>query len=303
MVPAPLRFMRVLHVNQIVDSYDRALEHYRSVFGAQLVMENPGGPVQACLIVIGGVIFELFYPKPGHETGQHRLLARYGSHYQGVEMQVPDLDEARRLLAEHGIRVIQDAGAYLLTHPADGLGVCFELFDHEWDTDPPPPSFIEKVAPPSYWRDEHPLGLSGLASLAVAVADLDEAVAFYARFCGAQELRRESRPVIGAEVAVLDPGAEPIELVAPAGPGFTADYLERFGPRIMATTFLAPDLERVEAHLARSGVKLGPGLRPESLTVAADDNYGAIYEFVPPDAHPTVSYGKPRRKHSRRHLP
>ena len=284
-MPAPLRFQRVLHVNQIVDSYDGAVEHYRSVFGAQLVMVNPGGPVQACLIVIGGVIFELFYPKPGHETGQHRLLARYGSHYQGVEMQVADLDEARRLLAEHGVRVIQDAGAYLLTHPADGLGVCFELYDHEWDTDPAPTSFIEKVAPLEYWRDEHPLGLAGLGGLAVAVADLDEAVTFYMRFCGARVVRRESRPAIGAEVAVLDPGCEPIELVAPSGSGFTADYIARYGPRIMATTFLAPDLDRVEAHLARSGLRLGPGLHPTGRALAADDNYGAIFEFVPSEAH------------------
>jgi hypothetical protein len=85
------------HINAIVDGYEATIEHFRDRVGFTLDRRIPdsGDGTDACLMTLGGVMFEFFAPKERGERGQGRLLSRYGDHYVGFEYHVPDVTSAR----------------------------------------------------------------------------------------------------------------------------------------------------------------------------------------------------------------
>ena len=151
------------HINAIVDGYEATIEHFRDRVGFTLDRRIPdsGDGTDACLMTLGGVMFEFFAPKERGERGQGRLLARYGDHYVGIEYHVPDVTSAREFARESGIRIINDLGAAFFTYPRNSFGIAFEIYDGD---------FRQLAQPARYWETQHPLGLTGLARLSVAVA-------------------------------------------------------------------------------------------------------------------------------------
>ncbi len=150
------------HINAIVDGYEATIEHFRDRVGFTLDRRIPdsGDGTDACLMTLGGVMFEFFAPKERGERGQGRLLARYGDHYVGIEYHVPDVTSAREFARESGIRIINDLGAAFFTYPGNSFGIAFEIYDGD---------FRQLAQPARYWETQHPLGLTGLARLSVAV--------------------------------------------------------------------------------------------------------------------------------------
>ena len=71
-----------------------------------------------------------------------------------------------------------------------------------------------------------------------------------------------------------------VELIAPAGDGAVASFIDHFGTKIRSITYDVVDLGRTEAHFASHGIGLVPGDIPDSLMLTADDNRGAIIQFV-----------------------
>jgi catechol 2,3-dioxygenase-like lactoylglutathione lyase family enzyme len=267
------------HLNAIVDGFDETVELFRRRFGAQFNMDIPGPEVHACLVNVGRVIFELFAPHERAERGQGRLLARYGDHYIGIEYQVPDLDQARAAVADHGMRILSDPGIYFLTHPADSFGVSFEIYDGDWHAEPPPAPFVEAIKPAAYWRDEHGLGCEGLKRYSIAVGDLEAAVAFFGAAFGAEvlyEARRAPAQARAVGLAIADTVAE---LVSPVGPGPVADYLERYGERIRSTVLAVRDLGQAEGYFAEQGVRLVPGDAPDTLALEPRHSHGLMFEL------------------------
>ena len=52
------------HINQIVPSYQQAVDHYQLVFGAQFLWKTTANPyIEACLMNFGGAIFEFVAPR------------------------------------------------------------------------------------------------------------------------------------------------------------------------------------------------------------------------------------------------
>lgn len=284
-----LCFLKLNHVNAIVDGYDGAVAHFVGRLGFQLNMEvradpaeaaSPYGGSDACLVTLGGVIFELFAPQARSERGQGRLLSLYGDHYIGVEYQVGDVAQAREICRSLGIRILSDAGEYFFTHPADGFGISFELYDRDWHgTDPPFPEFAP-VRPSSYWRNEHPLGVTGLDCIRVAVHDLDAAAAFFATALGAQVGRREERPQLGAVAASLVLADTTVELLAPTGRGEIERFLDRYGQRIRSTVFRVRNLHDAERHLASLGIALAAGDDQRSRLLDPERNHGLRFELA-----------------------
>jgi catechol 2,3-dioxygenase-like lactoylglutathione lyase family enzyme len=280
-MPGQLVFQRMNHVNAIVDGFDAAIDHHVQLFGAQLLQRHIEPETDNCLLAMGGVIIELFTPKGGRERGMGRLLDTYGHHYQGVEWLVPSTVEALDVIRERGIRVIYGVeGVFFMTHPADCLGVSLEIFDGDWHRTPKPPNFLEAIHPISYWSDEHPLGITGLKHLSQAVTDLDAAVDWYVDLVGTTELYREPRPNAGAMAAGLQMGIDVVELLAPVEEGRITEYIERYGPRLRATTFSVRDLGAVERYFADRGITMVPGDGPRSLAIPVEQNYGLLYEFA-----------------------
>jgi methylmalonyl-CoA/ethylmalonyl-CoA epimerase len=129
----------------------------------------------------------------------------------------------------------------------------------------------------------------------VAVADLDEAIAFYRDTYGmtlAHEEVNEEQGVREAMMAVGDSGSH-IQLLAPLSPESTiAKFLDRSGPGIQQMAYRVEDLDAVSATLRERGLRL---LYPEARRGTSDsrinfihpkDAGGMLVELVEPATGP-----------------
>ncbi|MFZ2504172.1 MAG: methylmalonyl-CoA epimerase [Nocardioides sp.] len=93
----------------------------------------------------------------------------------------------------------------------------------------------------------------------IAVPDLDEAIAFYARAYGMRVVHEETNAEQGvreAMVAVGDSGSC-IQLLAPTSPESTiAKFLDRSGPGLQQLAFRVRDVDAVAATLRARGLRL-----------------------------------------------
>jgi hypothetical protein len=267
-----IRCTRVNHMNLVLQDFDASVEHFRNLYGADFLMDLPQRELHACLIEIGCVIFELFVP--------HEFLTtvRYGPHYVGIEYQA-DVDVVRAAVAERGIRIVRDIGVALHTHPADCFGVSFEFYggyfhDNDW-------ALLggNKMRSPDYWRDESPLGLTGMKGYSVAVHDIAAASAFFQSFVSAQPIYEEARTNVAARAIGLQVSDEVVELITPTGDGPLQRHLHRYGDGIRSTNFGCRDIEQLRRYFAERGVELIAGDAPNSLAVAGGANLGAIFQF------------------------
>ncbi len=140
--------------------------------------------------------------------------------------------------------------------------------------------------------DGGPLFLA-IDHVGVAVADLDEAIAFYETTFGMRLAHREvneEQGVAEAMMAVGDSGSC-IQLLAPLTPESTiGKFLDRNGPGLQQLAYRVTDLDRVSAALKEKGVRL---LYPEPKRGTADsrinfvhpkDAGGVLVELVEPSA-------------------
>jgi hypothetical protein len=222
-------------------------------------------------MTLGGVMFEFFAPKERGERGQGRLLARYGDHYVGIEYHVPDVTKAREFANEQGVRIINDLGAAFFTYPGHSFGVAFEIYDGD---------FREHDQPAGYWEDQHPLGLTGLARLTVAVESVEAAVTRLNELAEVSEIGAVARPRAAAKGVQLQVGTAVWEMLEPAGDGALADYLGRYGQRIRSTVFRTGDLAEVEKHLTGQGFDLIPGDAEGTLAINPAQNKNLLFEFT-----------------------
>jgi hypothetical protein len=227
----------------------------------------------AMLVVLGRVLFEVFTPHAW------LLNARYGAHHLGMEFQVADMAEARQALAERGVRILRDLDVAVHTHPADSYGMSFEFFGDNFH-DREMPSFLEQMKPAEYWRDEHPLGVTGLKAFRLAVDDAPAVSSFLQDFVRAEPAYDEDRPAIGARALGLSLAGTTAEVLGATGDGMIADHVRRYGDGIRSTVFEVADLGRVERHFGEHGIALQPGVAPGSLAVPAELNRGVIFEFA-----------------------
>jgi catechol 2,3-dioxygenase-like lactoylglutathione lyase family enzyme len=261
------------HINAIVDGYEATIEHFRDRLGFTLDQRIPdsGDGTDACLMTLGGVMFEFFAPKEKGERGQGRLLARYGNHYVGVEYHVPDVATARRVCEEHDVRIINDLGAAFFTYPGSSFGIAFEIYDGD---------FSQLAQAPGYWENEHPLGLTGLARLSVAVESVEAAVTRLQELAEVAEIGPVSRPRAAAKGVQMQVGTAVWEMLEPTGEGALADYLARYGQRIRSTAFRAASLAEVEKYLTAQGFDLIPGDEDGTLAISPAQNRNLLFEFT-----------------------
>jgi hypothetical protein len=271
-MPKALDCLHMNHINAMVEDFEKSVDHLRHLYGAQFNLDLPGDQWHACLITIGGVMFELFAPS------EYLLHARFGPHYVGIEYQVPDADEARAEVLARGMRVIRELGVAIHVHPAEAFGVAWEFFGRSFHDDPPPVRYVEPLKPSGYWR-EHPLGYTGLKRYNVAVSDLKSATEFFENFLGATIMYEEARPAVAARAVGLTLGDTAAELISPIGPGRIERYLARYGDGIRSTTFAVGDLDQARRYFDERGVMLHPGDVSDTFAIAPEDNLGLLFDF------------------------
>jgi hypothetical protein len=268
-----MEWVHMNHINAVVEDFDKSVAHLRDLFGAQFIRDLPGEHWHACLMTIGTVIFELFVP--------HNFLlnARFGPHYVGIEYQVSDTAAARKAVEERGMRIVRDLGVAFHTHPADSFGVSIEVFDRSFHGGDAPVQYVEPIKPIEYWRDEHPLGCTGLKRYSIAVSELDPARKFFQDFANGNVIYEQPRPAVGAHAVGLAIADTVAELLTPSEDGSLQRYLARYGDGIRSTVFSVVSLERARSYFAARGVTLHPGDAPETLAIAPAENRGLLFEF------------------------
>jgi methylmalonyl-CoA/ethylmalonyl-CoA epimerase len=93
----------------------------------------------------------------------------------------------------------------------------------------------------------------------IAVPDLDEAIAFYARTYGVRSVHEETNEEQGVREAMLavGDGETRIQLLAPLSPDSTiAKFIDRNGPGLQQLAFRVEDVEAVSATLRERGLRL-----------------------------------------------
>ena len=274
-----LTLTKLIHVNQLVDEFDAARAFYAEVFGAREYWTgyDEGERRDASLFVVGDACIELFAPRDRRSL-LGASLERFGNSWHSFEWQVPDLGAAKAVLDERGIRTpTYRPGSFLMTHPGDCHGMLIELCPLEMTGDPR----IEPGWSSTPWRDEHPLGITGLQSLTVAVRDLAGATAWLADLVGAEVLHRGENEVLDAFVSRVPTADHVVELVQPrSAEGPVADYLRRYGQRLRSIEFGVLDADRAAAHLTGAGLRVVDGSRPGAIAVTEEDNWGVRWEFA-----------------------
>jgi catechol 2,3-dioxygenase-like lactoylglutathione lyase family enzyme len=233
------------HVNAIVDGYEATIEHFRDRVGFTLDRRIPdsGDGTDACLMTLGGVMFEFFAPKERGERGQ----------------------------VEKEIRIINDLGAAFFTYPGNSFGIAFEIYDGD---------FKDLAQPAGYWENQQPLGLTGMARLTVAVESVEAATARLNELAYVSDIGPVSRPGAGAKGVQLQVGTAVWEMLEPTGDGALADYLGRYGQRIRSTVFKAGSLAEVDKHLTGQGFDLISGDADGTLAINPAQNKNLLFEFT-----------------------
>ncbi|MCW1431445.1 VOC family protein [Novosphingobium sp. JCM 18896] len=272
-MPRSVSPTRVNHMNAVLRDIEKSVAHFENAFGAEFLADMPQKQFHACLFEIGQVIFELFVPY------DFLVSARLGPHYVGLEWQA-DMDAVRAALADHGIGTVRDIGLALHTDPADCFGVAHEFYAGEfhsrtWDT-----LGGEPMKSPAQWRDEHPLGLTGLIGYTQVVEDIDAATAFYESFFGAERLFTEDRPAIAGQAVGLRVADAMVELLMPTRPGWLVERLRRQGQGILSTVFGARDLAQVRRYCVAQSIPLDFGTKQNRVAVPPEANHGIMFEFA-----------------------
>jgi len=142
---------------------------------------------------------------------------------------------------------------------------------------------------------EIPSLVQGIDHVGVAVADLDEAVAFYARTFGMAKVHEEVNEEQGVREALLAVGDSYLQLLAPLHAESTIGrFLDSHGPGLQQVAYRVGDIDRVCSTLRARGVRLlydqpRPGTAGSRINfVHPKDVGGVLVELVEPAAaHPT----------------
>jgi len=142
--------------------------------------------------------------------------------------------------------------------------------------------------------DISPVGLRRIDHVGIAVADLDEAIDFYARVFGLRCVHQETNTDQGVREAMLalDPGGAMIQLLAPTSPDSPiAKFLDRSGPGIQQLAYTVDDVEAAAAALRAQGLRVLFD-EPRTGTAGSRVNFvhpkdagGVLVELVEPAAH------------------
>jgi methylmalonyl-CoA/ethylmalonyl-CoA epimerase len=105
------------------------------------------------------------------------------------------------------------------------------------------------------------VGLRRIDHVGIAVADLDEAIAFYERVFGMRCVHVETNEEQGVREAMLSVGPSTdggcLQLLAPLTPDSTiARFLERSGPGVQQVAYTVEDIDATCASLRERGVRL-----------------------------------------------
>lgn len=148
------------------------------------------------------------------------------------------------------------------------------------------------------WPVFPPELITAVDHVGIAVADLDDAIAFYAENFGFHVTHQEENPEQGVREAMLQvgDGATMLQLLAPSRPDSAiARFLDRSGPGIQQLAYRVTDLDLASAAVRSRGMRLLYE-EPRRGTAGSRINFihpkdagGVLVELVEPPGEPETT--------------
>ena len=256
---------------------------YLDIFAAQTFWD--ARPVQGLerdetLILIGKL---MIIPIAPMETGSGigRLLVQNGHRFLAIALKVPDVKQADAHLARHGMkRVYFDPVFYNTFFWTDGAESChtpYEICQVEMPND----LRLRPSWSPDWWRDEHPLGIEKLSSVATVVRDLDAAKKFYRDVFEFKPLHERIIESEGAKVAAFWASDFIFEVMQTMGKGtLLDDYLVKYPDGgVYSVNFKVKSPPKAAEYLKSKGLRLVGDPRSR-FSIDPRDAFGAVFTFV-----------------------
>jgi hypothetical protein len=262
---------RVSHPNVVIENFGQSVKHLEDLYGGSFMSDLPGPNWHACLIEVGGLIFELFEPK------HFMLHGRIGPHYLGIEYEA-DMAEARVAVADHGVRIMRDIELAFHTDPFYGFGVDYEFYGGTF-YGPDAAHVTTFTKPAEYWR-AHPLGFTGFIGYTHAVSDLEAASKFVQSFLRGQPVYEAERASLGARSIGFKVADDICELISPSGNGVLMREMMTTGHGIRSTVWGVADIAGARRYFETKGLRVIDGTAPGSIAVDPKANLGLLFEFV-----------------------
>jgi catechol 2,3-dioxygenase-like lactoylglutathione lyase family enzyme len=131
---------------------------------------------------------------------------------------------------------------------------------------------------PDWWRDVHPLGIEGLASVGTAVNDLAAAEKFYRDVFGFEVLDCGEIKSESADAVMVRGGDLVLELMHPKKSGTPlADFLERKRAGFYSINWKVTSRAKALSYLKSKGLNLIEG--PERTTLDPSAIFAARHTF------------------------
>jgi methylmalonyl-CoA/ethylmalonyl-CoA epimerase len=134
--------------------------------------------------------------------------------------------------------------------------------------------------------------LAAIDHTGIAVADIEEALAFYRDVLGLPLVHRETLGDQGVEAALFDVGDSHVELIAPLGADTSvARFLHQRGPGLHHVAYRVGDIDATLASLSAAGVRLidqqpRAGIRGSRVAfLHPSASGGVLTEIVEPAKH------------------
>jgi len=277
--------MRVNHLAIAVRDTDAALAFFRRHFPVVMMNERqPGhtGDYSWCDFHVGNFKIEIIESAaPGSFVD--RFIAKRGEGLHHLSIEAPDFDRTIDTLERAGVRIVDrfeagDAKTAFIS-PRSAFGTLIQFWNQfEPEPDHPPIAVHQYDGVPVRVRVNH---------VAIAVRDMDAALAFFRRFFPFTAGRA---PRVGYDpsfrLSNFHVGDYKIELISPnpeAGPGFLDRFLAKRGEGLHHVSIDVERLEPVVAALERDGVRITDrGRSPdgrETVFISPRSAFGVLIQF------------------------
>jgi catechol 2,3-dioxygenase-like lactoylglutathione lyase family enzyme len=222
-------------------------------------------------------------PASAFPTAPGRFRERFGQRLHSLALYVDEPEDLISHLRSQGLRLTGSDGKEL-RNPQDEIWtqpretpILFEFFQPR--TSMNDPRLEEPDWSSTYWRDKHPLGITG-ACFTVVTADLDAATKFFVESLPGKVVEQHTVAEYGTRsvfVALSDEVM--IEVAEPSGADTAAgrDLAQR--ATFHAVTFQVADFERAAGHVESKGVRTDrPG--PGHLVLEPEDCFGVRFRLT-----------------------